>query len=117
MASGSTAGYATGEPSKAEDEVPAVLFKVEPEEGGRPGDCRATFVVPSGWAAKLAERPVATKGGLFDLRVGKPDAEGQEAVQTVFYSPRPERTAEAIAKVISRRIADPDGPDVECVVM
>eukprot|EP00931_Biecheleriopsis_adriatica_P069060 TRINITY_DN4294_c0_g1_i4.p1 TRINITY_DN4294_c0_g1~~TRINITY_DN4294_c0_g1_i4.p1 ORF type:complete len:119 (-),score=19.14 TRINITY_DN4294_c0_g1_i4:69-374(-) len=86
------------------------------EADSRPGDSRATFFVPQGCATKLVERPISTKGGLFHLKVVDAGLDGHAALQTVFYSPKPERTAESISKVIARRIADPDGPDVECVI-
>ncbi|CAE8597463.1 unnamed protein product, partial [Polarella glacialis] len=101
---------------------PAVPFRIEPEVGGRAGDSRATFFVPKGSADRLVERgTIAANGGRFDLLPGGTEALAEagdrDVVQVVFYSPKPERTAEAIAKVIARRVADPDGPEMdECTI-
>merc|ERR1712137_545979 len=77
-----------------------VAFQITPEEGSSTGESRAIFSVPSGMACKLAERPVSTKSAMFDLKVGDlaDGATGEDTLYTVFYSPKPERTAEAIAR-------------------
>eukprot|EP00933_Yihiella_yeosuensis_P013603 TRINITY_DN12523_c0_g1_i1.p1 TRINITY_DN12523_c0_g1~~TRINITY_DN12523_c0_g1_i1.p1 ORF type:complete len:118 (-),score=15.66 TRINITY_DN12523_c0_g1_i1:239-592(-) len=92
-------------------------FKLEADVGGKPGDSRATYVVPKGWADRLSERPISANGALFELRPAVSASSDCDAVQVVFYSPKPERTAEAIGKVIAKRLLDPDGPEMkECVI-
>eukprot|EP00439_Symbiodinium_sp_Y106_P078269 s100_g17.t1 len=88
---------------------------------------------PRGSGAKLATRPVAANGGLFDLHFEEarlspcecfeaglefqgPSQNSVEVVHTVFFSPKPERTAQAISKVLAQRLAETEEPDVECSI-
>lgn len=94
-----------------------VPFEVD---GSTPSEARATFQVPRGAARRLAARPVAAKGGYFELLAAEPpahDAEegggeggagslSQDAVLATFYSPKPEDTALAIAQILGARLLE-----------
>lgn len=84
-----------------------VPFELAPH--GDRGDTRATFSVPAGLAEDLAAAPITAKGAVFALTVDEARKATGDAVFTVFYSPKPERTAEAIAERIAQRIRDPQG--------
>eukprot|EP00435_Cladocopium_sp_Y103_P044548 s761_g12.t1 len=77
------------------------------------GNYCVTYTVPRDVAGRLAGRPVAANGGLFELTQVRID--GQQRLQTVFFSPKPEKTADAIGKVLCKRMALED-PDVECSI-
>ncbi|CAE7299059.1 unnamed protein product [Symbiodinium natans] len=107
-------GASGGQPAPAKEDA-ALPFTLQPE--GSRGDWRVSFRVPHGWGAKLSNRPVAANGGLFELNFEQAsEADSMELVQTVFFSPKPERTAQAIAKVLAQRLAEAEEPDVECSI-
>mmetsp|Transcript_48060 Transcript_48060/g.111345 ORF Transcript_48060/g.111345 Transcript_48060/m.111345 type:complete len:126 (+) Transcript_48060:53-430(+) len=94
-----------------EGDIVGVPFEVAPETGGERDQSRATFLVPAGAARLLCQQPISARGALFDLRPVRAGQapHGQEAVFTVFYSPKPDRTAAELAKRIARRLEDPEG--------
>eukprot|EP00927_Polykrikos_kofoidii_P027733 TRINITY_DN24306_c0_g1_i1.p2 TRINITY_DN24306_c0_g1~~TRINITY_DN24306_c0_g1_i1.p2 ORF type:complete len:135 (-),score=23.03 TRINITY_DN24306_c0_g1_i1:135-539(-) len=100
----------TAQGTTSGDDTPKTIpFTVVPEEG-KSGYYTASFSVPRGLVQTLAEHPIMANGGSFELRPDEAAAsQGEGAVCTTFYSPKPERTAEAIAARLARRLDDPDG--------
>mmetsp|Transcript_73246 Transcript_73246/g.160333 ORF Transcript_73246/g.160333 Transcript_73246/m.160333 type:complete len:123 (-) Transcript_73246:15-383(-) len=83
---------------------------------------RATFTVPKAAVARLLEHDLSKGGAYFKLHAGGPSEAGTDlqTIFTVFQSPRPERTAEALAIIIAKRLQDPEGADraaQECCLM
>ena len=98
--------------TRTQGEIDHVPFSVVPDEGGRAGDSRATFVVPSCWAQLLVSQPFALiRGAVFELTLVAELADSSEDIPqsligTIFYSPRPDKTAEAIARHLALRLQD-----------
>eukprot|EP00928_Gymnodinium_smaydae_P077671 TRINITY_DN6107_c0_g1_i2.p3 TRINITY_DN6107_c0_g1~~TRINITY_DN6107_c0_g1_i2.p3 ORF type:complete len:136 (-),score=38.46 TRINITY_DN6107_c0_g1_i2:143-550(-) len=128
-ASSAAAAPAAGAAEAGEfDPVPFEVF-AEPVPG-KPGQSqsRAVFRVPEELVDVLVQRSIAARSAHFELRPGCGGDAGtfaagssdlEEEVHCVFYSPKPERTADAIARRIARRVADPDGAaaaEGECVI-
>eukprot|EP00929_Paragymnodinium_shiwhaense_P032012 TRINITY_DN17818_c0_g1_i4.p2 TRINITY_DN17818_c0_g1~~TRINITY_DN17818_c0_g1_i4.p2 ORF type:complete len:129 (-),score=32.12 TRINITY_DN17818_c0_g1_i4:645-1031(-) len=127
MASADGAAAVTDETKAAPPDVEPVPFRITADEAGRAGDSRVTFIVPAaqrGLVEVVAQRPIAVNGALFELKVDRVAlAAGNEsdegALYTVFYSPKPEKTATAIAKRLALRLQDPEGAlsaEEQCVI-
>ncbi|CAN0359620.1 unnamed protein product [Ascophyllum nodosum] len=107
-----------GEKADAVDGLPSA----EQDRAGRPcsvsyeltdlerWSCRATFSVPPGSEELLSGASVCARGAFFQLEI-VPGTPGK--VSTVFLSPKPEATADAIAARIEQRLEDPRPPGME----
>mmetsp|Transcript_9186 Transcript_9186/g.27638 ORF Transcript_9186/g.27638 Transcript_9186/m.27638 type:complete len:116 (-) Transcript_9186:1473-1820(-) len=88
----------------------------------RDGRTRATFDVPADLAPRLASVPIVSNGGIFELFIASDDNDdalvaptdkGTARLCVEFYSPKPERTAGAIAERLAARMDDPSPPGME----
>lgn len=83
---------------------------------GERGDTQAIFEIPAELVSQIVTKEVSARGSRFALTKG-PAAE-PSTVSTIFYSPTPEVTADAIAERLALRIQDPNPPGAEeCSVM
>ena len=78
-------------------------------------DTVAVFSVPRGTGERLALSPIAACGGLFTLTFDVAASDEVDVLSTQFYSPKPERTAEAISQRIAMRLSREAPALGECV--